>query len=222
MFGMLDYRAHKLYWLLTLPFTAVVKLGFYAVVLASIVIAEHTSNHMAVKIVIAWVAMEALSILVYLVFWRLVLGAINKIFFCFVDVLPAHGANAEEAQEVVLRGDLFLLEKKLENDIEHWTEEDTRRFVSLGTNWRARTFFGARKRFTAGVDELKRIHQETGSEPRDLGCSRVEKIRESLKGGHVTLLEMLVVRQPFFNSIVGLILIILGICYIGNDMPAGF
>jgi len=132
------------------------------------------------------------------------------------------GANAEEAKEVVLCGDLFLLSKKLENDIEHWTEEDTRRFLRLSSNWRARTFFGARKRFTAGVDELKRIHQETGSEPRDLGLSRIENIRESLKGGYVTLLEIIVVRQPFFNSIVGLILIIFAVCYIGNDMPAGF
>jgi len=222
MFGMLDYRAHKLYWLLTMPFAVVAKLSFYAVVVASIVIAEQTSKSVGTKIVIAYAAMEAICILVFQVFWRLVFGALNKIFFFFVDVLPAHGTNAEDARGVALVGNLFLLNKKLENEIEHWTEEDTKSYMSLGANWRARTFFSARERFAHVVEELKRIHQETGQEPRDLGYGGVEKVRESLKGGHVTLLETVIVRQHIFNSLVGLIIIILAVCYIGRDLARGF
>jgi hypothetical protein len=222
MFGMLDYRAHQLYWLLTLPFAVVAKLSFYAVVVASIVIAEQTSKSVGVKVVIAYLAMEAICLLVFQGFWRLVFGAVNKVFFFFVDVLPAHGTNAEEAKAVVLLGNLFLLNKKFDNEIEHSTEEDTRSYLSLVGNWRARAFFNARERFGHVIEELKRIHQETGQEPRDLGCSGVEKVRESLKGGHVTLLEKVIVPQHLFNSLVGLIIIIFAVCYIGRDLAGGF
>jgi hypothetical protein len=216
MFGMLDYRARKLYWLLTLPFVVVAKLSFYAALLASIIIAEHTSKSVALKIVIAYVATEVISLLLSSVFWRLVFGAIKKMFFFFIDVLPAHGANAEEAKEVVLQGDFFLLDKKLSSQIEHWTEEDTRKFVPLAINWRARTFFGASYRFAYVVDELKRIHQETGKEPFDVGYSAMEKVREGVKGGHITLLEKIIVPQPRFNSLVGLTIIIFAVFYLAE------
>src|SRR5439155_325455 len=91
----------------------------------------------------------------------------------------------------------------------------TKNVLSLGTNWRARIFFNVRKRFVAVGDELKRIQQETGKEPRDLGYSGIDKVRESLKDGHITLFEKAIVRQDFFNSVVGLIVIVVTICYIG-------
>jgi hypothetical protein len=42
MFGMLDYRAHRLFQVLTLPYRVAGKLGLYAIVFASIMIAERT------------------------------------------------------------------------------------------------------------------------------------------------------------------------------------
>jgi len=217
MFGMLDYRARKLYLLLAVPFAVLAKPSFYAVVVASIVMAEQTSKSAAIKIVIAYLAMEAICLLVFQVFWRLLALAVNKVFFFLVDVLPAHGANAEEAKGIVLEGDLFLLNKKLEHEIEHWTEEDTRRYLSVASNWRARMFFSARERFAHLVEELKRLHEETGKEPGDLELGSFAKIGKTFKGGPLTLLEKMIAHQHYFNSLVGAIIIICTICHIGND-----
>jgi hypothetical protein len=217
MFGMLDYRARKLYLLLAVPFAVLAKLSFYAVVVASIVIAEQTSKGVAIKILIAYLAMEAICILVFQVFWRLLGIAVIKVFFFLVDVLPANGANAEEAKGIVLEGDLFLLNKKLEHEIEHWTEEDTRRYLSVASNWRARMFFSARERFAHLVEELKRLHEETGKEPGDLERGTFEKIGKAFKGGPLTLPEKMIAHQHYFNSLVGAIIIICTVCYIGSN-----
>jgi hypothetical protein len=112
---------------------------------------------------------------VFQVFWRLVFAAIRKLFFFVVDVLPAHGANTDEAKAVVLLGDLFLLNKKLENEIENWTEEDSRRLLSQSLNWRARSFFSPMERFSYCIQELKRIHRETGNQPSDQVPSACEE-----------------------------------------------
>jgi hypothetical protein len=213
MFGMLDYRAHKLYWLLTRPFAVAAKVSFYGAVLGSILIAEQLAKSAALKIIVAFFAMEVIGGSVFLLWW-LVLSAIKKLFFFFVDIVPAHGSTAEEAKLVASEGDLFLLTEKLANRVEDWTDEDTRRYVSLDANWRARMFFHARERFTHVVNELKRIHQETGKEPNGIEAREIETLRESAKGGHVTLLEKIIVPQHHFNSLVGLIIIIFVVLYV--------
>jgi hypothetical protein len=71
-----------------------------------------------------------------------------------IDVLPAHGADTEEAKAIALTGRVFELSKKLENEIENWTRDDTKELVST-MNWRARLFFPIRDRMENTIVELK-------------------------------------------------------------------
>jgi hypothetical protein len=212
LFGMLDYRAHKLYWLICLPFRMAATISFYIVIVVAIVIAQSTSYSVPVKIAIAWVTMEGISMVLFLVIWGLIFWAIKRIFFWVIDVVPAHGANAMEAREVVLTGRAFELGKKILNDIENWDYDDTCELVSK-MNWRARLLFPVKQRLENAIAELHRIHEETGKQPGDLGTKAVAEIREQLFHGQISWLEKALIYQPVFNSIVGFVLIVLAIYY---------
>ena len=162
MFGMLDYRAHKLYWLLTLPFRIVCRLVFFAFIAIAIIIAQWTDNSPLVQIVIACVAMEGMAFIFGLLWLFLVTLPIEKIFLWTVDVVPSHGEDHEEAKEIVRKGPIVWLTKKLMNHIDQWTYEDTDAFVSC-MNWRARLLFNERERFKKRVAVLEQVHYDTGS-----------------------------------------------------------
>src|SRR5208337_837408 len=120
-----DYRAHRLRWLVSLPFRAILTLSFYGALIAAIEIALSTSYGTLVKIVIAYFVFELIAILLSLIFGFLI-RSVNFILFQFINVVPIIGANDEEAQFVVANGPrYFYLEKKLRNEIENWTPADT-------------------------------------------------------------------------------------------------
>jgi len=217
VFGMLDFRAHKLFWLICLPFRAIAKISFYAVVLLAIVIAESTSYSAIAKIAMAYLVMEGIALALSLVVWKGLFWAIKSTFFWLVDVVPSHGANIDEAHAIVLTGRAFELNKKFENEIENWTFDDTREMISH-MNWRARLFFPVTKRLAITVSELQRVHAETGKQPRDIGLKGVTEIRKSFRVGKVSWLEKVMVREHFFNSIVAFALILL---VIGYAVPLG-
>jgi hypothetical protein len=104
MFGMLDYRAHKLYWLISLPFRLVARIIYFAAIFAGVAIAQLTSFSIPIKIVIAYVSMEAIGIAVYLIVSLGLSSVLNRLFFFLVDVVPAHGTNADEAKAIALMG----------------------------------------------------------------------------------------------------------------------
>src|SRR5579872_3153486 len=68
MFGMLDYRAHKLMWLLWLPIRLLIRIVFFVNIAASVLIAQSTNYPILVRIVIAYVAFEGIGMLL-LAFW---------------------------------------------------------------------------------------------------------------------------------------------------------
>lgn len=213
MFGMLDYRAHKLMQVLWLPFAILAKLSSFVIIAVAISIAEFTSYSALVKIIIAYLLFEIIGIIVFQVIWALAVWAFKRAFFWLIDVVPAHGADHEEAQAIALYGRRFELAKKFAYDIANWTPEDTYEYVSL-MNWRARLFFGSKIKIRAQrtAMELKRIYKESGKLPIEMGHG-VEEIRKQLPGGNVSWLEYLVVEQHYFNSIVGITLIVFVIDY---------
>jgi len=81
MFEMLDYRAHKLYWLINLPFVIAAKIAFYVLILISILIAEQFSYGVFLKIGIAYVLLELLSLVAINVLWGLIFSGIRRVFF---------------------------------------------------------------------------------------------------------------------------------------------
>src|SRR6266487_2746471 len=168
VFGMLDFRAHKLFWLICLPFRAIAKISFYAVVLLAIVIAESTSYSAIAKIAMAYLVMEGIALALSLVVWKGLFWAIKSTFFCSSTSF----LRTDEAHAIVLTGRAFELSKKFENEIENWTFDDTREMISH-MNWRARLFFPVTKRLVITVSELQRVHAETGKQPRDIGLKGV-------------------------------------------------
>jgi hypothetical protein len=212
VFGMLDYRAHKLFWLLMLPFRLLAKLMFFVFIGLAIAIAEWTKFGVPIKMVVGYAAFEGMGI-IFLPLWvGLVLLPIKTVFFWLIDVIPARGEDEEEAREVVENGRVFWLSKKLSNDIQNWTYKDTRDFVSA-MNWRARLLFNAREQFDKRIAILQQVYEETGRQPGSFTQAEIKKMMGSLNAGWF---ETAIVNQHFFNSIVGGSIIILAILYLNQ------
>lgn len=125
MFGMLDYRANKLFTLLFgLPmlllswaYTFGAPFLYYGI---GLMLAENRIFQILISI---------LALILFEIVWALVFPQINKslmfVFNLIVDVIPADGRTSEEATMIVTGGSqvLFLWEfnKKSPHD---WTEDD--------------------------------------------------------------------------------------------------
>lgn len=137
-------------------------------------------------------------------------------------IVPAIGADNEEAQFVALYGPrFFYLEKKLRNEIENWTPTDTGELASF-YNWRSRLLFSVRERIERTVVELKRIQKETGRQPLDAKLTDSRTVIDALHkqlGEKPSWLERVIVPQRNFNSMIGLALIVL---VIGYAIPHGW
>jgi hypothetical protein len=211
MFGMLDYRAHKLLWLLCLPLRLLVRVSFFLNVGLAIFIAQWTEYQIPLKLLVGLVAFEGVGMLI-LGLWGIVFWAVNSAFFWLIDVVPADGADADEAREVVLKGKIIRLVKKLVDDIGNWSRDDTRAFVSI-INWRAKYFFNAKERFETRVRRLKQRYEETGVQPREWPQSEVKELTADLE---LNWFENLIVNQSFFNSILGFSLMTIGVLYLSK------
>jgi hypothetical protein len=140
MFGMLDYRAYKLFWLLTFPFRILRKaLHFMLVGIAIWIGIWSEFQPLVLQMVIAYVAFEGMGIVLVILWTLLIILPVDKMFFWIVDVIPARGENIEEAKEIVRKGPAIWLTKKMTDHIDERTFEDTDAFVSL-MNWRALPF----------------------------------------------------------------------------------
>jgi hypothetical protein len=212
MFGMLDYRAHKLFSLLTFPFRLVTKGVYFILIAIAVWIGVWTGYQPLLQMIVAYVAFEGMGIVFSILWLVLITWPVDKIFFWMVDVVPARGENTEEAKEIVRKGRYIRLEKKMSNHIDEWTFEDTSDFVSL-MNWRARLFFNAREMFEKRVAVLQSVHDDTGKQPSELGESEVTKLLKPYKAGWF---QVAIVNQHFFNSIVAATIIIVAIWYLSS------
>jgi hypothetical protein len=171
---MLDYRAHKLFWLLTLPIRWTGKLTSFVCIGIAILIAQNTSYSFWVKVIIAYASMEGLM-LVVLFLWMLMMWGVKTVFFWLVDVIPSRGENEEEAREIVEKGRVIWLAKKLATEVENWTYDDTTAFVSV-MNWRARWLFDVRNKFTQRLRLLVEYQEDTGREPGTLTTDEMKDL----------------------------------------------
>jgi hypothetical protein len=210
MFGMLDYRAHKLFWLLTLPFRVVWQLFFIAFIVIAILIARWTEYSPLIQIIIGCVAMEGMALVFGLLWFLLVSWPVEKIFFWTVDVIPSRGEDMEEAKEIVRKGPIVWLTKKLLNHIDSWTYEDTDAWVSC-MNWRARLFFNEKEKFAKRLEVLEQVYYETGNQPGSLPQAELDKLLKAYKPGWF---QIGVVNFP--NDIMGASIIIVTILYLSS------
>jgi hypothetical protein len=200
---MLDYRAHKLFWLITLPIRIAGKLSFFLCVGIGIIIAQQTSYNFWIKAAIAYASMEGLMIFVAIL-WFILTWAVKTLFFWIVDVIPARGADETEAREIVEKGRIIWLSKKFATDIENWTYNDTVGFVSV-MNWRARLLFDARNRVAQRVRILVNHREETGKEPGSLTPAEWKELLGHLDA---SWFEKSIVNNYYFNSLMGIAIIL--------------
>lgn len=124
MFGMLDYRAHKLYRVLVAPVVFV--LSIFNVVCLPIVaylIAIYFASRQGLQFLLALVVLFLLGIPWYFVV-RMILAVPVGIFNFLIDPEPAEGRTKEEAKMVVASGDKAILLLKLNKPVTEWTDED--------------------------------------------------------------------------------------------------
>jgi len=210
MFGMLDYRAHKLLWLLSLPYRMTFLVVFYGfVIITALVVHSQLGHyHPALQILIAWACVELPGSVLFTIINWIALTVISKVFFWFIDVVPAHGKNRVEAKAVVLQGNAYTLLMKLENHIDDWTDDDTDAYVAL-MNWRARWFFPVRDRAAYSVNQLKQIYHRDNVQPWQLPKKTVDSITASFPGKKVDWIEKLFVSPYGFYPAVRLALVVL-------------
>ena len=97
MFGMLDYRAYKLLWLIFLPFRLIFWIAAWGLVIVAIMISASLDYSVLVRIVIAWAIWYGAAIVLQIV-GGILSWFINKGFFWLIDVVPAKAENAAEAK----------------------------------------------------------------------------------------------------------------------------
>jgi hypothetical protein len=211
MFGMLDYRAHKLYWLFTLPFRLASTVFYFIFIAIAVSLGIWTGYQPPLlQMIVAYVVFEAM-LLVFNVLWLfLIMLPLEKIFFWLVDVIPARGEDTEEAKEIVRKGRAIWLTKKMTNHIDEWTFEDTNDYVSL-MSWRARLFFNEREKFVKRIAIMQEVYYDTGKQPIDLGKKEITKLVKPYMPGWF---QTAIVHPNFFNSIMAATIIIVAILYL--------
>ena len=206
MFGMLDYRAYKLLWLICLLLRLAIWLASWASIVVAIMISASLDYSVPIRIAIAWAIWEGLGIVLFII--RQILNwFIKKGFFWLVDVMPAKAENVAEAKEMVVGGSLIWLNKKYLNDFGNWTEEDTQQFAAL-LNWRARLFFHSTERVRKRVLRFREIYHQTGKQPGDLSEPERYKVVADLE--HSSF-EKAIINPLVFWGVVRLIIIVIAI-----------
>jgi hypothetical protein len=209
MFGMLDYRAYKLYWLICLPFRVAVRLLFFVILGIAIFIGVWSGYHVLIQMVVAYVTFEVI-LLVFVLLWALLIAKpLEKIFFWVIGVVPSRGENAEEANLVARAGPIVWLSNKFANDIENWTIEDTEEFAKC-LNWRARLLFNAKQRVWNRASVLRQAFWDTGKQPVELGGAETEKL---LRPYQDSKLETVITHPQGWNAVIGVIVIVAAILF---------
>jgi hypothetical protein len=178
MFGMLDYRAAKLFWLLTLPIRFVAWfMPWLSIALAVLVASERFSDY-------SWWARIGIALATYFITNLVIHLILTSIVWCLkqgfmwtIDVVPSKGADPKEAEAVVLGGKFYLTRMKLRHHIEQWTDEDTA-YMARQAPWRVRPFFQKQtvERFKERVRVLKENYERTGKQLADLSEEEGKKL----------------------------------------------
>lgn len=161
MFGMLDYRAHKLYLIIFgLPMFALQLIAMFGLPLLSyslgMKVAEDRFWQILSSVGIA-IVVEFLWLIVVVV---VVSKLITFLFQLIVDIIPADGRNREEALQVVWHGDKAIVAQQFEKQPNTWSEDLPERFINL--DWVARWFF--RERIEKRIEKIRDYYEENPGE----------------------------------------------------------
>jgi len=136
MFGMIDYRAHKLWWLLTvIPFFLIKLISFFGVPFISYYLGFSNFNEwwsIALAVIFIHIIAEALFGAIVFAFDFVA----KRVFVFFIDVIPADGRNETQANAVLLNGDKAI--KSIELTSKNpalFTDDDINFLSGLERSW---------------------------------------------------------------------------------------
>jgi hypothetical protein len=178
MFGMLDYRAAKLFWLLGLPLSfAYWFTPWLSIAVAVLVASEGYPDY-------SWLAKIGIAISAYVV-TGLALGilvvtarwCLKQGFFWVIDVVPSKGADPKEAEAIVLGGKRYLTTNKLNHHIDQWTDDDLAYMARLAP-WRVGPFFQkqALERAKQRIRVIKENFERTGKQFAELSAAEQKRL----------------------------------------------
>ena len=129
MFGMLDYRASKLYWLLFfIPLFVYYIINIFGVPVIVYFVCVHYIENFIFQLIAAipiLFVIEIILSLFSLVFQKI----INLIFTTIIDVIPHDGRTKQEAQFVVYRGQKAINQLTLDKkNPREWKDEEILNF----------------------------------------------------------------------------------------------
>jgi hypothetical protein len=131
MFGMLDYRAHKLYRVLVYPVSFVLSIfNLFCLPIIAYFIAINFASQKILQFLLAVVVLFFIGIPWFFIV-KMILAVPVGIFNFLIDPEPAEGRTKEEAKLVVASGDKAILLLKLNGPASEWTDEDIDAFATI-------------------------------------------------------------------------------------------
>ena len=140
MFGMLDYRAHKLYIILFFIPNLILNLfAIFGIKIISITIGLVFADERIFQFLIALISIFIIELIWILIIFGIVTKAFQFIFELFVDVIPDDGRTREEAQLVVWSGSKAIRSLEV---IKHPSQWDYSKIEEIYKNdWVANIFY---------------------------------------------------------------------------------
>ena len=124
MFGMLDYRAHKLYRILVFPVAYFLGLlTLFVPATAAYIFGLWITKDaflLPITVMVAWF----IAGIPWMLLVKLALAVPNAIFNFLIDPVPADGRTKEEALAVVMGGEKAILALKFNKPALDWSDDD--------------------------------------------------------------------------------------------------
>lgn len=141
MFGMLDYRANKLFlvfWII--PFFLSVLITLFGIPFSAYHIAYSYADNLILQFLIAIICIFIFELIFSFLFNLLIKTPIEFFFKLFVDIVPHNNRTQEEAERVAFGGDTEMFAILLTHHPKDWNEDELNRILSYPTI--GRFFFG--------------------------------------------------------------------------------
>lgn len=126
MFGMLDYRAHRLLWIFLLPITILGLLLSYSGVIIAVILARDRYGEgidLLWQFGFAFLVAEIIA-LATLILLTPLKWALGKLFHFFIEVMPAEGRDAATAEAILQSGDMGRYLWKMHQNPDGFDERD--------------------------------------------------------------------------------------------------
>lgn len=140
MFGMLDYRAHKLYLITVAPIKWICNIAYCFLPPVTCVLAakltaalSNTTTNDNWGIILLIIIYYFFGWMFFMMILMLPLIVFEKIFFFFIDVVPTNNHNEEDALQVVREGKKAIIRLKIEKTSPIlWQEDIMRQYANQG------------------------------------------------------------------------------------------